>query len=198
MKRLLLLPITGLTLGIAMIALLLVSNIYTWHRLTSEAPIAELRFTRLGPAEYEAIVAWGDFCIQERYHLYGEQWRLDAQFIKWRPWASLLGFDARYRLERLGGRYRSPADEMSGRRLVHELDSDGHADLARLVARYAGPLSPLDTRYGSSVYMDMDERYLYRVYRSQSGLLVRTLPAVADDLTTDALTIHIDSACHEE
>lgn len=195
MKRLLLFPITGLAAGLAAVALLLVSNLYTWHRLTSEAPVAELRFARLGPAEYEAIVAWGDFCTQQRYRLYGEQWRLDAQFIKWRSWASLLGFDARYRLERLGGRYRLPADEMAGQHLVHELDSPGSIRLTELVSRYAGPLSPLDTQFGSSVYMDMDERYLYRVYRGQSGLLVRTVPAGADEVPGDTLTIRINSAC---
>ena len=105
MKRIFQLPFLLVILSGAIVLLLLAFNFNTFHRLTAEEPIAELRFTRVGQQAYEVVLRYGDFCKPETYRLYGDQWRLDAEFLKWRPWANLLGFDAMYRIERLGGRY---------------------------------------------------------------------------------------------
>jgi hypothetical protein len=192
MRRILLFPFTGLVLGIAALALLLASNLYTYHRLTAEAPIAELRFRQVGPQAYEATIAWGDFCEEQRFLLHGDQWRLDAQFLKWRPWANLLGFDAMYRIERLGGRYAALEEENSAPHLAHTLHDDQRIDLPAILARYSGAFSPVDTLYGSSVYDAMGEGRLYRVYRGQSGLLVRSEPLAAG---AAGITIDINKAC---
>jgi hypothetical protein len=193
MKRILLLPFTATLLLVAGTALLLLSNLYTYHRLTDESPIAELRFSSSGPGEYLATIAYGDFCSPERYALQGDQWRLDAQFLKWRAWANLLGMDSMYRIERLGGRYREVAAENASLPQVHALHDRSGIDLPGLLARYEGPFSPVDTLYGSSVYHDMDPAYIYRVYRGQSGLLVRKVPVSADG--DNRLTIEIRKSC---
>lgn len=194
MRRILLLPFTGLFLVAGALALLLASNLYTYHRLTAEAPVAELRFRQLAPQLFEATVTWGDFCEERQFLLHGDQWRLDAQFLKWRPWANLLGFDAMYRLERLGGRYAAVAEENTGQHLVHELHDPERVDLPAVLARYDGAFSPVDTLYGSSVYDAMQEGPLFRVYRGQSGLLVRRVPPVAD-ASSGSITIDINKAC---
>mgnify|MGYP000222880126 CR=1 FL=1 len=121
MKRIILLPITATLLVVTGTGLLLLSNLYTFHRLTDESPIAELRFASSGPGEYQASIAYGDFCTPEHYTLRGDQWRLDAQFLKWRAWANLLGMDSMYRIERLGGRYREVAAENASQPQVHAL-----------------------------------------------------------------------------
>jgi len=69
MKRLILLPLTGTTLLVVALALLLASNLYTYHRLTDEAPIAELYFSKIAPQQYTATIAYGDFCHQQQYTL---------------------------------------------------------------------------------------------------------------------------------
>ena len=197
MKRLILFPLTGTTLLVVALALLLASNLHTFYRLTDEAPIAELQFRKIAPQQYTATIAYGDFCHQQQYTLYGDQWRLDAQFLKWRPWANLLGFDAQYRIERLGGRYRAAGQENAGLHQVHRLYAPQRVDLPAVLARYDGVLSPVDTLYGSSVYDSMDEDVLYRVYRGQSGLLVRRTPGPGIT-PTGGLTIDINKACGQE
>lgn len=197
MKRILLFPFTGAVLGAAALALLLVSNLYTYHRLTAEAPIAELYFRQVGPQRFEATLAWGDFCEEEHFLLHGDQWRLDAQFLKWRPWANLLGFDAMYRIERLGGRYAAVEEDNGGTHLAHALHAAERIDLPAILARYDGAFSPVDTLYGSSVYDTMAEQQLYRVYRGQSGLLVRRFPLAAA-AGSDGITIDIRRACGRE
>lgn len=197
MKRLILFPLGGVSLLLLVLALLLASNLYTYHRLTDEAPIAELSFRQLAPQQYLATIAYGDFCHEEQYTLYGDQWRLDAQFLKWRSWANLLGLDALYRIERLGGRYLALTDENAGPHRAHRLYPQQRVDLPAIMARYDGALSPVDTLFGSSVYDSMAENVLYRVYRGQSGLLVRRLPG--PELTaTGGLTIDIHKACSPE
>ncbi len=190
-KRSIVLPFFGAVLGIGLIVLLTAANFYTFHRLTDEAPIAELTFAKAGPGQYQASISYGDFCTTEHYLLYGDQWRLDARFLKFHPWANLLGLDAMYRIERLGGRYRDVANENTRQQHAYTLYSVPAIDLAALLQDYHGFLSPVDTLFGSSVYEDMDENYRYRVYRSQSALLVRKEKRTADNI----ITIEINSNC---
>jgi len=194
-RHLIVLPFTGILLLAVGFALLLAANLYTYHRLSDESPIAELQFARLGDDRYEAIIAYGDFCTTERYTLFGDQWRLDARFLKWRPWANLLGFDSLYRIERLGGRYRDIERENTQPHDAHTLHPRDGVDLVALMARYTGRFSPVDTLYGSSVYEDMDPRHVYRVYRSQSGLLVRKAEPASARLGTGVTTIEITRSC---
>ena len=195
-KRALLFPLVSLLFVAGAVLLLVGSNLYTFHRLTDESPIAELRFRKTGSQEYEATIAYGDFCHPEKHLLYGDQWRMDAQFLKWRSWANLLGFDSMYRVERLTGRYLDVPDENTRHHLSHELYPEEQLDLLSMLDRYNGRISPVDTLYGSSVYDAMQEDTLYRVYRTQSGLLARKSGQV--DIDSTGLTIEINKACGTE
>lgn len=191
MKRTIVLPFISALLAAGLVVLLVYSNIYTFYRLTDEAPIAELTFVETGPEQYQATISYGDFCEAEQYILHGNQWRLDARFLKWKSWANLFGLDAMYRIERLGGRYRNVGDENSRQQVAYKLYTAPHIDLAAIMKDYDGVFSPVDTLFGSSVYEDMDVDFRYRVFRSQSGLLVRK-----ERLTDgDIITIEINSNC---
>ena len=66
--------------------------------LTDEALIAKLRFVQIAPRHYQVELRSGDFCERQRFELFGDEWRLDARFLKWKPLANLFGFDAMHRL----------------------------------------------------------------------------------------------------
>ena len=194
-RRTLLFPLTSLGLVGILVLLLAGSNLYTFYRLTDESPIAELQFRKTGVQQYEATISSGDFCHPEKFLLHGDQWRLDARFLKWHPWANLLGFDSMYRIERLGGRYLGVQVENAGPHLSHQLYEESGIDLPAILHGYGGRLSPVDTLYGSSVYELMQEGFLYRVYRAQSGLLVRSSARVDSSRFGSGLTIEISKAC---
>ena len=198
MKRVLLFPFTIAMLSGAAFLLLLASNYHTFHRLTDEEPIAELAFTRVGQQAYEAVLRHGDFCQSQNFQLYGDQWRLDAEFLKWRPWANLLGFDSMYRIERLGSRYVDVRHENSAQHVAYELRPDVPVDLTAIIARYHGFFTPVDTLYGSSVYAGMEEGAVYLVYRGQSGLFVRKSGSHVPGDATSGLTIEINAACADK
>ena len=77
-RRTLLFPLTSLGLFGFLVLLLAGSNLYTFHRLTDESPIAELQFRKIGAEQYEATIAYGDFCHPEKFLLHGDQWRLEV------------------------------------------------------------------------------------------------------------------------
>jgi len=174
---------------------LIVSNLYTFERLTDEAPIARLKFVEVGPRQYAAELLTGDFCEPRSFVLYGDEWRIDARFLKWKPLANLFGLDAMYRLERLSGRYSDVEAENSGRHQAWDIAGKPVVDLAAWLERDWKYWSPVDTSFGSSVYEHIDPDYRYTVYRGQSGLLVRKEPRVAAHYEGDSLVIHIEKDC---
>jgi hypothetical protein len=119
--------------------------------------------------------------VTNLYPLHGDEWRLEAQVLKWKPWANVLGLDAQYRLDRLSGRYHSIEQEINATRSVHPL-AGGDAgpdwlpwrisawDAAR---RYRAYVDPVDTLYGGGAYMPMADGAKYEVWITQSGLVAR-------------------------
>lgn len=67
-----------------------------------------------------------------------------------------------YRIERLGGRYRSVEEENTLPQRVHKLVLRDSVDLVAVLARYENRFSPVDTLYGSSVYEDMQQNIVYQ------------------------------------
>lgn len=179
-------------------ALLFSSWLYTYQRLTDEALVAELSFEPLGGQRYRASVATGDRCEAGYYDLYGDQWRLDAQFIKWKYWATLLGFDPLYRLDRLEGRYADVADENGRPHVAYSLARDSTLDLAGLAAGLGRLNFLLDAGYGSSTFERIDPGRVYRVYRTPTGLMTRSEPRTVGENRGGRLTIRIDRACGAE
>ncbi len=181
--------------GVGVIAALFAMNLRTYQRLTDEAPVARLTFQPVAAQQYRVELLSGDFCTPRTFLLYGDEWRLDAHFLKWKPWANVLGLNARYRLDRLGGRYRDVGQENARAHVAWQLSATGVFDPARLAGGFLGALSPLDTVFGSSVYQAIEPGYAYTVYRGQSGLLVRKSPLASIHRSGDSLVIPIESPC---
>jgi len=169
----------------AVIATLLALDVQTYARLTSERPVATLQLRKLGPQYFEATVVQpaqgeGRPATTVVYPLHGDEWRIEAQVLKWKPWATVLGLDTQYRLDRLSGRYQSIEQEINAERSVHSL-SGGDAstgqpwrisawDAARRYRRY---VNAVDTLYGGAAYMPMADGARYEVWITQSGLIAR-------------------------
>ncbi|MDX9739914.1 MAG: hypothetical protein RBT81_01860 [Gammaproteobacteria bacterium] len=182
---------------LALVALLFTSWLHTYHRLTDEKLVAELTFEPIGERHYRVSLATGDLCQIETYLLRGDQWRLDAGFIKWKNWATLFGLDAMYRLDRLEGRYRDAAEQSAHPVSAHALAQGTSMDLVAVAEALGRFNFLLDASYGSSVYREMDPGLLYKVYRTQSGLIVRAEARVVPG-GMETLVIDIDRDCGEK
>ncbi len=151
----------------------LVINLYTYQRLNTEEPVAELHFRRLGPELYRVSLRYPHGPRKGPYRLHGDQWRLEARILKWRGYATLLGFNTHYRLERLSGRFKDVAQARRMRHSVYQLSEDQGVGLWGVVQRYQGWIPWVDALYGSATYMPMADEAHYRVSLSTSGLLAR-------------------------
>lgn len=163
-----------LLIAIAALLFSLLGNFYTYHRLLTEQSAAELRFDSLGKQHYEVSISYpsGD---QQVFNMHGDEWQLDARILKWRGYATLIGFDTVYRLDRLSGRYQDTEQERRDARSVYALSEDPNLDLWALARRYGNWVPWVDARYGSAAYLPMADEALYAVNVTQAGLVARPL-----------------------
>lgn len=182
----------------ALVFVLLAANVYTYHRLTGEALIAELRFEATGDRQYLAHLRTGDRCAERVLPVFGDQWRVDAEFLKWKYWALLLGLDSQYQLDRLEGRYRSAAEQNAQPKVAHDLRDDTALDIVGIAGALGSWNFLLDATYGSSTYENIDVANVYYVYRTTTGIITRSEPRPASAERGAALEIDIDNACGGE
>jgi hypothetical protein len=170
---------TSLTLFlIAACAILVAANLRTYQRLSAEQPAGELQLARIGYHQFNGVFT---FPSGERadFALRGDEWQVDARVLKWQALATLVGFDAAYRLDRISGRYTSVEDERSLPRTVYPLNQPDRVDLWELVHRYHSWVPWIDALYGSATYLPMADGALYEIKVSQSGLIARPLNQAA-------------------
>ena len=195
MRRLLKVSLLLVMLAAVLLVMLLSASIYTYHALTNEALIAELTFDRSSDRIWVAHLRTGDRCAERELPLYGDQWRIDAEFLKWKSWANLLGLDAQYRLDRLEGRYRTAAEQNSEPNVAHDLAGSTAVDVVQLAGALGTWNFLVDATYGSSVYHDIDPASLYSVYRTQTGIITREIPRPA---AGSAAPIKVTRGCDAE
>jgi hypothetical protein len=166
-------------LSAAAIAFLVTSNLHTYARLTHEEPVAEIVFETRGPQRFVATLTQVPNGEMQTFILTGDEWQLDARVLKWRGWASVLGLDAQYRLERVSGRYRDIEQERHDERTVYGLSENPGIDLWTLSTQYPRWFPFVDAVYGSATYLPMADGARYQVAITQSGLIARPLNQAA-------------------
>jgi hypothetical protein len=195
MKRLI--KTSALTLFLLVISCLalLSASVYTYSSLASESLVAELRFDLINEREYLAKLRTGDFCEERLFRVLGDQWRLDAKFIKWKYWALALGLDSQYRLDRLEGRYRLTNEQNLNSSLAHDLKKDTAIDVGD-VSKTLGLFNFLvDATYGSSTYQGIDTERVFYVYRTQTGLITRSEAKIMPRRGESGLLVEITRPC---
>jgi hypothetical protein len=166
-------------LALAGLAIAVVLNLRTYARLTHEAPVAELSFEARSPQRWQATLTTVPDLSKRKFELAGDEWQLDARVLKWRGWATVLGLDARYRLERVSGRYLDIAQERTAARSVYALGAPEAFDLWSLANQYPDWIPLVDAVYGSATYLPMADGATYEVSLTQSGLIARPQNAAA-------------------
>ncbi len=174
-------------LGMVSVGLLLLAaaaNIYTYHRLTAEILVADIKIKQTAPNSYELLLKEvGKQPIN--FKITGDEWQLDARFLRWKSWATLLGKDPMLRLERISGRYSDIEQAKVAQRSLYELNPHPGLDVWTYARKYAEWLPFIDAYFGSSVYMPLTADGHYKVIATDSGLLVRAVNAPAKKALKD-------------
>lgn len=166
------------TLGLLIVALaaylvLVAVNLYGFHELNAETPVATVSFRATGDQAYTATVTRRNGEARD-YRLRGDQWQLDARIIKWKMPFALLGLKPGYQLDRIQGRYFALEDERSKERTVYSLR---RADVGLDIWRQArqGWSFLVDARYGSAAYLPMADGAIFEVTVTPGGLVGRPM-----------------------
>ncbi|MEW8297204.1 MAG: hypothetical protein AB2588_11175 [Candidatus Thiodiazotropha sp.] len=142
-------------------------SVQSYVQLTREQLLAEVEINAADSEMNELVLTIDG--ERRSYPISADEWRVDARFIKWKPWVALLGKEPVVRLESLSGR-----EAGTGSRLiqVHNLHDD-FAIVDRIVADLTDRFGMVDTMYGSSVYMPVERGARYRVSANHAGLIAR-------------------------
>jgi len=176
-------------------ALLSSAPFYIYDRFNQETPVARLSFIKTDDFNYIAQLQQGDFCSNRQFMVLGDQFQLDAGFVKWKGLAVLLGFEPRYRLDRLSGRYSNLNAQNSLETISHNLAPDLLFDFFDETAPEGKQGWLIDTRYGSSVYLSIDPSLLYQIFATEDGLIARTEPILNYNRQNGELQIDITQGC---
>ena len=196
----------GAVLWAALALTLLALNVQTYARLTYERPVATIQLRKLAAQYFEVTVIQPPVSTDEPervavYPVNGDDWRIEAQVLKWKPWANVLGLDTQYRLDRLSGRYQDIDQERTGARSVHALSGGDpqsrvlgvpvpwRIDAWDVARRYRRHVDAVDTLYGGAAYMPMADGARYEVFITQSGLIARPANGAAETASTGGWTV---------
>lgn len=161
-----------IVLSLALVASIAL-NVLTYVRLTAETPIAAMYFDKVADDVFTAHLVSDDEGVSGTYEILGDQWRIDAEFIKLKPWANIMGMDARYQLVRFEGRYSDTQRQNTAPFRAYDLGTGDALDIVNYLSEWN---FLVDAEYGSSTFTDIDEDMVYTVYRTQSGIIVRSEP----------------------
>jgi len=160
------LPVILTVFSFILNAVLAILLTMTYTSLTQEKLIATLTFDNESNQSQVFIAHLNDAkgSLINNYKLYGDQWRMDAGFIKMEYWANIFGVDSKYTLDRLEGRYKNIDDQNNKKHKSYQLEDHKLIDIMSFV---------IDTTYGSSVYKDIKLNTKYSVLKTPTGLMIR-------------------------
>ncbi len=161
----------GLVGAAATVSVLLGSNFWTYSRLTNEVEIGLIEFQKVDGG-YRATLS-SPYSEQDEFLLAGDEWQLDTKLIKWKAWATLLGKDPLFQLDRISGRYSNIEQARNGKPTLVALTETSAFDLWSWARDYPDLLFMVDAQYGSSVFLPMHNGAAYRITMSNTGVLAR-------------------------
>jgi hypothetical protein len=145
-----------------------------YRAFTREDLAATIQAEPTGPSQFRVTVHVPGR-QPERFQLAGDEVYIDAQILKWKPWANLFGLHTAYALDRIAGRYHAIEDEGGKPHTVYSLDGTRAVDLFMLRRRFAWLEPVVDAEYGSAAFFPAHNRVSLELRISTTGLLFRPL-----------------------
>jgi hypothetical protein len=174
----------GILLLILSISLMwLTFLVQSYLGLTGDIPVAHVVATSLNGQAHQMIVTLtlydengnpvsvtdsnGHATTSLSYLIDGDEWTLEADFIKVAPWLNVLGVHSGYKVSRLEGRYDDINLEKTGPRTVYAING-GDDGFFQHMRAWQGWITPfIDAEYGTATFTGTGS---FNIYASQTGL----------------------------
>lgn len=161
-----------LFLSVGLLAAVIGLGVQGFRTLTSEQLAATVEVQKLGEQRFQAVFTFPDGEVKT-FELAGDEFSVEANIVKWHPWANFVGLQTAYELDRVSGRYTLLDDEQTQPRTVYSLGQNQAVNLFSLSQRLPGLSTLIDAQYGSSTFTPANDESRYEVRVSTTGLLVR-------------------------
>jgi hypothetical protein len=166
-----------LLIFVAVSLLWLTFLVQSYLGLTGNIRVAQVRAEPVANVAHEMSVELilydsnGHQLSDKTYMLLGDEWMLQADFIKFPTWLNVIGFHSGYKLVRLEGMYQDPNLERNSKHSVVELNGgeDGFFTTMRTQSFWFSPF--VDAYYGNAAFAPAGATY--DVYASQDGLIAK-------------------------
>lgn len=173
----------GVFLAIGAVLGLMGLNIQSYHRLgEAQSQVATIAFDKVEGTQntYNVTVTEaphedGTPGAVHNFQATGDDWMISARVLRWKPWATVLGLDAQYRLDRFDSRYRDIATAQTTPPSVQDLRPVRRTGIDFLpFAQAVGKYAPLvDTpEHGQAIYWPMADDAQYRIDITAQGQLL--------------------------
>lgn len=168
----------GIILVIVAVSLLwLTFLVQSYLGYTSDIKVAEVQAHMFQNEPHQMAVELilydqnGHETSNQFYSVMGDEWMLQADFIKFPTWMNILGFHAGYKLTRLEGIYQNSVLESNSKHTVIELNGgeDNFFTTMQSQQRWFSPF--VDAYYGNAVFEPGNG--VFDVYASQTGLYAK-------------------------
>ncbi len=121
-----------------------------------------------------APVTKGVVGTAQRFPMYGDQWMISGDILKWHPGLNLLGIRSCQKLTRLNSRYLRSQMELKSPKTAYDLN-DGTNFFWRWMYPYGRRIPFVEAVYGNSAYVMAQPGARFGVYATLSGYLVKPI-----------------------
>jgi hypothetical protein len=168
----------GIILVVVAVSLLwLTFLVQSYLGYTGDIKVAEIKAHMFANQPHQMAVELilydqnGQQASDQFYSVMGDEWMLQADFIKFPTWMNVLGFHAGYKITRLEGTYQDPNLERNSKHTVVELNG-GEDNFFKTMQSQRQWFSPfVDAYYGNAVFEPGNG--VFDVYASQTGLYAK-------------------------
>ncbi len=161
-----------ITTGILLAAIAI--GIQGYHALTREEVAAQITVTPISQQRFSAHILFPDGTAND-YTIAGDEIYIDADILKWQPFANMIGLHTGYELDRIGGRYRDIELEKNAERTLYSLKTPNWVNLHDLRIKHAILSILFDAKYGSATYLPVTQSAKLELRVSTSGLILREI-----------------------
>lgn len=145
----------------------------TYQALTEQQKIFSLKIKQIDESLFDIELTSAEY--QKTYPLAGDQWQLDLRMIRFTPAVALAGLPSLYQPSRLSSRYIDINDQQTQPLNYYSLRDFQMIDSWKYLKRYDSVLPFIDSVYGSSVYMPLEDGAEYEIVIGFSGLVVKSV-----------------------
>ena len=160
--------------GVSLVALVGL-DFTTYRQLTAQEAILKVNVKYLETGYYLVQLKSEDF--DREFKLEGDQWQIDFRLIRFSPMVSLTGLSYLYQPSRISNRYTSIKDQRNKPLHFYSLRDEQALtpDLWDYFKSYSDILPMIDTTFGSSVFMPLEDNAEYEILIGFSGLVVKAV-----------------------